>query len=393
MRSIELFTGAGGLALGTALSGFEHAQVVEWDHDSCETLRLNKERGFEHVRDWSIIEGDVRELDYGAVGAVELIAGGVPCQPFSLGGKHRAHEDERDMFPEFARAVASLRPKAFLVENVKGLLRSTFADHFEYVILRLSHPLITIQRDQSWREHRGVLERVHTAGSDTGLDYHVVFQLLNAADYGVPQRRERVFIVGFRSDLGVQWSFPEPTHSQNALLRDQLLTEEYWERHGVPKRMRPPLSKSLINRAVNLNGFEDLQPWRTVRDAISDLPKLRIGETSPLVPNHFLNPGARSYKGHTGSPLDEPAKTLKAGDHGVPGGENTLALPDGAVRYFSVRERARLQSFPDDFRVCGAWTEQMRQMGNAVPVRLAEVVSGGIIRELRRQSLRAARAG
>jgi DNA (cytosine-5)-methyltransferase 1 len=96
------------------------------------------------------------------------------------------------------------------------------------------------------------------------------------------------------------------------------------------------------------------------------------------IPNHILQPGARSYPGHTGSPLDEPAKTLKAGDHGVPGGENMVRYPNGEVRYFSVRESCRLQTFPDEYRFEGSWTENMRQLGNAVPVKLGQVVLGSV---------------
>ena len=253
MKSLELFSGGGGLALGMSAAGFEHDAVVEYDHDSCETLRLNKVQGIEHVRDWNIIETDVRTFDYSTVKA-DVIGGGVPCQPFSLGGKHKAYNDTRDMFPEFARAVAALRPQAFIVENVKGLLRSTFADYFEYVVLRLSHP--TVPMRESWQEHRRELEKIHTSGRSTGLDYNVVFHLLNAADYGVPQRRERVFIVGFRNDLGVRWSFPEPTHSQAALRHQQWVTGEYWDRHAVPKSKRPATGC--------LPGFEPTElPWLT----------------------------------------------------------------------------------------------------------------------------------
>jgi DNA (cytosine-5)-methyltransferase 1 len=104
-----------------------------------------------------------------------------------------------------------------------------------------------------------------------------------------------------------------------------------------------------------------------------------VGQRSSRIANHFINPGARSYPGHTGSALDEPAKTLKAGDHGVPGGENTLRLDDGQVRYLSVRECARLQTFPDDWVFQGSWTESMRQLGNAVPVALAQRVAGQLI--------------
>ena len=117
------------------------------------------------------------------------------------------------------------------------------------------------------------------------------------------------------------------------------------------------------------------KPCRTVRDAITDLPRLAVGQSSRVIANHYLNPGARSYPGHDGSPLDFPAKTLKAGDHGVPGGENTLRHKNGSVRYFSIRECARLQTFPDDWVVEGSWTEGMRQLGNAVPVKLAQLVA------------------
>lgn len=144
MRSIELFTGAGGLALGAALAGFDHAFVMEQDPDSCDTLRTNKTRGVHHVNRWNILEQDVRETDYtDFAGNPDFLGGGVPCQPFSCGGKRRGHRDDRDMFPEFVRAVATLQPKAFLVENVGGLLRSSFADYCEYLILRLR---ITVYR-------------------------------------------------------------------------------------------------------------------------------------------------------------------------------------------------------------------------------------------------------
>ncbi|MDQ3333198.1 MAG: DNA cytosine methyltransferase [Planctomycetota bacterium] len=384
MRSVELFSGGGGLALGMSMAGFEHASLIEFDHDSCETLRLNKRRRIEHSSDWPVVEMDVRRFDYRTLKQpVDVVAGGVPCQPFSLGGKHRGHQDERDMFPEFARAVASLRPRAFIVENVKGLLRSSFSDYFEYVILRLSHPGVSRLSDEPWQSHCGELERIHTSGRSTGLDYHVVFTLLNAANFGVPQRRERVVIVGFRADLGIEFSFPRPTHSVDELLRQQWITGEYWDRHKIPSKRRPDVGPRLARRIDMIrSGFlgsaGETMPWRTVRDGIAGLKALRAGQTDRDDPNHFINPGARSYKGHTGSPLDEPAKTLKAGDHGVPGGENTVALEDGSIRYFSVREAARMQSFPDGYWFSGAWTERMRQVGNAVPVQLARVIADSV---------------
>lgn len=120
----------------------------------------------------------------------------------------------------------------------------------------------------------------------------------------------------------------------------------------------------------------------TVRDAITDLPVPSESGDSPGILNHRLIPGARSYTGHTGSPLDLPAKTLKAGDHGVLGGENMLTARDGSVRYFTVREAARLQTFPDTWELTGSWSEAMRQLGNAVPVELAHVVAASVARAL-----------
>ncbi len=381
MRSIELFSGGGGLALGMSHAGFQHAALVEVDHDSCNTLRLNRDRGVEHARDWIVHESNVRDFDYSLVGPVDVIAGGVPCQPFSLGGKHLAYADHRDMFPDFAKAIAELRPKAFICENVKGLLRGAFAEYFEYIRLRLSHPMVQKQ-SEDWTEHCRKLKRVHTSDRGTDLDYRVTYALLNAANYGVPQRRERVFIIGFRSDLEVKFAFPRQTHSLDMLLRSKWITGEYWNRHNVPRSKRPEIPPRLRKRLEALRDVassdDGLSPWITVRDSFVGLKKLRVGQTDRVDPNHFLNPGARAYAGHNGSPLDEPAKTLKAGDHGVPGGENTLALGDGRLRYFSVREAARLQSFPDEYWFSGAWTEKMRQVGNAVPVKLAQIVASKV---------------
>jgi DNA (cytosine-5)-methyltransferase 1 len=384
MRSVELFAGAGGLAIGMSNAGFHHAAVIEWDHDACETFRENQRHRLRAVEKWPLFESDVKAFDYGNLNEVIVVSGGPPCQPFSLGGKHRGSMDERDMFPEAVRAVRELRPKAFIFENVKGLLRETFADYFEYVLLQLTHPSFARRKGESWREHCVRLEKHHTSQRNR-FEYNVVFRLLNAADYGVPQRRERVFFVGFRSDLGVQWSFPEGEYGEDALLRSQWISGEYWDRHKVAKKDRPKLSVRELARIERLRGnylFDTGElPWLTVRDAISDLPDPE-GKPRNGVANHVFNAGARSYPGHTGSPLDEPAKTLKAGDHGVPGGENMLARVDGSVRYFTVREAARLQTFPDDYVFRGAWTEAMRQLGNAVPVRLAETVAQSVARTL-----------
>lgn len=379
MRSIELFAGAGGLAIGVSHAGFEPAAVIEWDRYCCDTIRENQQGKVAPMVHWPLFEGDVRDFDFGSIeGQVDLVSGGPPCQPFSLGGKHRGHRDGRDMFPEAIRAVRALRPRAFILENVKGLTRGAFATYLEYIRLQLAYPAFGRRDGEAWPDHLARLERHHTAGRSGDLHYNVVMRVLNAADYGVPQRRERVFIVGVRGDLGLEWSFPDPTHSGDALLWQQWRSGEYWDEHGVSRRARAGGDRGKA-RAVALREAPALPRWRTVRDAIADLPdpeqqpKLAAG-----IRDHRFQPGARGYHGHTGSPLDEPAKTLKAGDHGVPGGENMLLRPDGSIRYFSVRESARLQTFPDSFRFHGSWTETMRQLGNAVPVALSAAVARGM---------------
>jgi DNA (cytosine-5)-methyltransferase 1 len=380
MTALELFAGAGGLALGTMSAGFHHEAVVEWDRNACDTIRENNRRG---IIAWPLHQADVRQFDFTPYQGLDLIAGGPPCQPFSIGGKHRGCADHRNMFPEAVRAVREIQPKAVLIENVKGLLRASFAKYFEYVVLQITYPELPPRNEECWADHLSRLERHHTRGNQKGLCYRVVFSRLNAADFGVPQRRERVFIVAFRGDIAAKWAFPEPTHSQDALFLSKWGTGEYWERHKVAKRSRPNPPANCRTKLAQLReklfGLE-MQPWLTVRDAIADLPAPCESENGIL--NHWQNAGARVYGGHTGSPLDEPAKTLKAGDHGVPGGENMLAYPNGEVRYFTVRESARLQTFPDKFVFQGSWTESMRQLGNAVPVALAKLVASSIKQSL-----------
>ena len=147
------------------------------------------------------------------------------------------------MFPEAVRAVRELRPKAFIFENVKGLKRETFATYFEYIRLQLTYPGLLRREGEPWRDHCRRLEKQYTARRASS-EYNVVSELLNAANYGVPQRRERVFIVGFRSDLGVGWSFPKGTHSEEALLHSKWIAGDYWDRHEVPTKQRPALEAS-----------------------------------------------------------------------------------------------------------------------------------------------------
>lgn len=378
MKSIELFAGAGGLGIGLHKAGFHPVSVIERDAYCCDTIRENKLRGVNALTSWKVFQTDVRDVDFRKYhGKVKLVSGGPPCQPFSLGGKHQAYNDARDMFPQAIRAVREIAPEAFIFENVKGLTRATFLPYYEYIRLQLEHPEVQPRIDEAWTDHLARLEQHHTSGSRSGLNYRLVAQVLNAADYGVPQRRERVIFVGFREDLEISWSFPNATHSQ-AALQWAKQCGDYWERHRVPRNEREALKQLKANSRETPNAL----PWRTVRDAIADLPDPENTLDHGSVLNHRFQPGARSYPGHTGSPLDEPAKTLKAGVHGVPGGENMLLKPDKSVRYFTVRECARLQTFPDDFIFHGSWSETMRQLGNAVPVELARIIGEDVARHL-----------
>ena len=168
-----------------------------------------------------------------------------------------------------------------------------------------------------------------------------------------------------------------------SLMFDQFVSGDYWERHQIAKRNRPAMPESWLAAVQRMKGLRLLpthNPWRTVTDALVGLPDPARTQMPSI--QHRLQPGARSYTGHTGSPAHLPAKTLKAGDHGVPGGENMLVQHDGSVRYFTVRESARLQTFPDGYRFHGSWSESMRQLGNAVPLALAQVVAASVAESL-----------
>lgn len=335
LTAVETFAGAGGLLLGTALAGFKHIAAIEWERNCCATVRKNQKAGYPLIDpSMRIIEDDVRNVDWSFVRCpVDLLAGGPPCQPFSIGGLAKGDADARDMFPTFTHVLDVLRPRAFICENVRGLTRESFHSYYEYILLRLQHPSLARRVGESWESHMARLSRDHTSADRETVRYEVIPTVVDAADYGVPQHRHRVIIVGFRSDVEARWSFPMPTHG--------------------PSR---PL------------------PWRTLAEALEDLPAMN-NEPRPRA--------AKAYPGHTGSALDAPSKAIKAGVHGVPGGENTIRVPNGSLRYMTVREGARVQTFPDGYEITGSWTEGMRQIGNAVPVELARIVASSIATALR----------
>lgn len=382
--SVELFAGGGGLALALHEAGFRHLLTNEFAPRASQTLRLNRAVDWTPEREspasldspWPLIEGDIRDVAFEPwSGEVDVLAGGPPCQPFSLGGLAAGDTDERNGFPWFFRATREMRPRAIICENVRGLLRPSFAPYFEYLTRELSAPFEKRVEGESWQDHDARLRKALASGdgSDASERYTVHVCPVNAADYGVPQIRNRVLMVAFRNDLGVDWRPPQPTHSEGALLRAQA-DGSYWAERGLPSR--PPLRTAP-------SAVGGLTPWKTLRDALADLPEPGGDkEETPPWTHHVRWPGARIYPGHTPNGLDRPAKTVKAGVHGVPGGESVVRLDDGSIRYLTVREVARIMTFPDTWRFAGPRGEQMRQLGNAVPVELgrafAESVAGGL---------------
>jgi DNA (cytosine-5)-methyltransferase 1 len=380
MDSVELFTGCGGLALGLSRAGFTARRMSEWDKHSVANIEFNRSNGLKPFAQWPIREEDVQTVDWSAYSGVDLVAGGPPCQPFSIGGLHRGHDDKRDMWPETVRAVREIQPRAFLFENVRGLLRPAFEQYLKWVLLALANPEIEIHREESRSDHLSRLENKRTSAS-----YNVRLFPINAADYGAAQKRHRVIIIGLHRDLEEWPTAPVQTHTRERLVWDKWVTGEYWQRHGLRKpRTISSLEEPLVERLLSQSLIAPRsKPWVTVRDAIYGLGEPGSRED---IPNHNRQPGARSYPGHTGSILDEPAKALKAGVHGVPGGENMMAFENGKVRYFTVREAARLQGLPDKYEFIGSWSENMRQLGNAVPTPLGEVFARSLVDVLSKSS-------
>lgn len=400
--SIELFTGGGGLAMAMHNAGFRHLLAVELNKRACATLRANVAEPFDPAvpqasgldSPWPLIEGDIHGVDFTQwLGQVDVVAGGVPCQPWSLGGVHKGYEDARNLWPELFRVARQTRPHAIIAENVKGLLRPSFKPYYDYILNELRAPFEERVDGEDWRDHD---KRLRKALAKDTLDlterYDVEYLLVNAADYGVPQVRWRVFVVAFRRDLGLadrlkDWISHPPPYSETALLRAQA-DSIYWDEHKVAKRHRYTPQVLIEGRDEG----EGTQRWRTLRDALTGDPargERKLPEPlgdyveHPHHLHHMGWPGAREYPGHTPNALDRPAKTVKAGVHGVPGGETVLRRQDGSIRYMTVREVARVMTFPDTWRLEGPRGEQMRQLGNAVPVKLGEAIAQFVAGALR----------
>lgn len=319
---IDLFSGAGGLSLGLHMAGWHIKAGFEIDRDAINTYTDN----FPHTE---LFACDVRTIDFKQYAGIDLVAGGPPCQPFSVAGKQQAALDERDMVPQFIRAVKEIRPKAFLMENVAGLMTARHKDYLALVT-------------QQFKE----------------LGYHLNVQILCAYDYGVPQRRKRVFFIGTQEK---GFSFPVATHGPSrphpfVTAREALkdapkdAPNKAKVTYASKPIMRPsPFSGMLVNgqgRPINLDG-----PCHTI-------PATAGGNRTHIV-------DARGV-------LQDYHKELLANGH-IRQGE----VSD--VRRLTAAESARLQSFPDDFTFIGRGASRYRLIGNAVPPKLAYVIGKTII--------------
>lgn len=312
ISNIELFAGAGGLALGLEQAGITGVEFVEFNHAACETLRANRPN-------WNIIEGDVHEVDFTPyAGKVDLVSGGAPCQAFSYAGKKLGFGDTRGtLFAEFARCVAETSPKMFLFENVRGLLSHDDGRTFE-----------TIKHEFQ------------------SLGYAVQYQILNACYHGVGQKRERVIVIGIRNDLvdRIHFEYPVPDKEWTTL-RTALA--------GCPKSDGQSFSEN--KRKV----MALVPPGGCWIDLPDDVARAYMG-------NSYTSGGGRRGMARRIA-WDEPCLTLTTS----PSQKQTERCHPDETRPFTVREYARIQSFPDDWRFSGTMSEQYKQIGNAVPVEMA----------------------
>jgi DNA (cytosine-5)-methyltransferase 1 len=231
MQSIEICAGAGGQALGLEQAGFEHVSLVELEPAACQTLMLNR-------RHWNVVEGDLRHYSAERWQGVELLAGGVPCPPFSKAGKQLGNEDDRDLFPEAIRLVDECHPKAVMLENVRGLLDSVFDEYRTKIVSDLKK-----------------------------LGYHAEWRLLNASDFGVPQLRPRVVFVALQSDAAAHFSWPTahamPAPTVGEALFD-LMAADGWLGAQEWSELACDIGPTLVGGSKK-HGGPDLGPTRAKR--------------------------------------------------------------------------------------------------------------------------------
>lgn len=333
IKSIELFAGAGGLALGLEQAGFEHIGLIEWDKAAAETLMQNRPQ-------WKVLNEDVekvaeRDLEkefHIKKGELDLLSGGAPCQSFSYAGKRLGLDDVRGtMFYHYATFLHKLQPKMFLFENVRGLL--------------------THDKGRTYKTILNIFE-------DEG--YVTAHQILNAWDYGVPQKRERLITVGIRVDLAdkISFEFPKP-HIYKPTLRDVKLDVQ----PTADECAKYSESKAKVFALVPAGGY-----WRNI---------------DPAIAKEYMKTCWYMEGGRTGIlrriSLDEPCLTVLTN----PGMKQTDRCHPLEVRPFSYRENARIQTFPDEWEFCGKLSERYKQVGNAVPVNLAHEIGFAISKSLK----------
>lgn len=323
-NSVELFAGAGGLALGLEKAGFKEQALIEIDKYAAETLRKNRP-------EWNVLEQDIIQIANEGIRnylpaemKIDFVSGGYPCQSFSYAGHKLGLEDVRGtMFYYFAQIVEELRPKVFLAENVKGLV-----SHDQGKTLQT---MIDIYED---------------------LGYTTTTEVVKALDYNVAQKRERVIIVGIRNDIDLKYRLPLPSEYK-PVLKDVL--------KNVPKSLgeKYPEKKRKVLELVPPGGY-----WR---DLPEDIAKAYMGKS-------FYSGGGRTGMARRIS-WDEPCLTLTCS----PAQKQTERCHPEETRPFTVREYARIQSFPDEWEFVGSMGQQYKQIGNAVPVELAKAVGLSII--------------
>jgi len=329
-HTIELFAGGGGMALGWEAAGLSPVLLNDFDRYCCATLRKNRP-------DWHIVEGDVSEVSFeGLDRKIDLVTGGFPCQAFSYAGKKLGFMDTRGtLFYEFARAVNETRPKICVAENVRGLLN---------------------------HEGGATIDTMMRVLDEIG--YQVLSpRILKALNYRVPQKRERLFLVGIRKDLDAGlFQFPRPFH-KTYTLKDALLASELFgcdvpasDGQKYPKRKREILAM------VPQGGY-----WR-------DLP---VDIQKEYMKKSFYLGGGKTGMARRMS-WDEPSLTLTC----APAQKQTERCHPEETRPFTVREYARIQTFPDDWQFEGSITQQYKQIGNAVPVNLAQAMGHEIVKFL-----------
>jgi DNA (cytosine-5)-methyltransferase 1 len=326
---LELFAGAGGLAVGLEQAGLKCVALNEWDKYACETLRKNRPN-------WNVLEGDIREFDFSEYnGKVDCVTGGFPCQAFSYAGKKLGLADARGtLFYEFARVVKEVSPSICIGENVKGLL---------------SH--------DGGRTLEGMISILDEIG------YRVLpARVLRAVQYNVPQKRERLILVGVRKDIEMDFEYPEPSSKiytlSDALKKGELFNCDVPDSYGA----KYPKSKAAILEMVPPKGY-----WR---DLPVELQKEFMGSS------YYLGGGKTGIARRIS--WDEPCLTLTCS----PAQKQTERCHPEETRPFTVREYARIQTFPDKWQFHGSIAQQYKQIGNAVPVNLAKEIGFSIVKFL-----------